>query len=269
VQESALTASTEAHFPPLQPPLAQSLSAEQVAPTPSSAMHVPPMQRAPERQPPVHASPSPGSATQTPDEHAATSGSHVIVVALEHAAPTGWRTTWTHIEFTQLAPAVAPPLTGGSAHDEYVRHAPPGGTTPLQTSSHVFNIATRPAASVPAQSAARSPCKHRPAVAASHVAPSAAALFPRVVTSAAIVLSQAGSEVPPDDSQHRFMVAHQSLAKRAGKSAAETGVPPDELPPPQPAIGEHRVTATRRNAIRIAALSRASSGRRNSRATGP
>jgi hypothetical protein len=49
--------------------------------------------------------------------HEAVSPSHTIVVPVEHVAPTGRRTTDMHTEFTQLEPAVAPPLTGGSAHD--------------------------------------------------------------------------------------------------------------------------------------------------------
>lgn len=77
------------------------------------------MHFSPARHSPVHAAPLPGSATHAPAVQVAASGSHSIVVTVvEHAAPTGCRTTGTHIEFTQLAPAVAPPLTAGSAHDE-------------------------------------------------------------------------------------------------------------------------------------------------------
>ena len=81
-------------------------------------MQTPPIQADPVWQAPVHDWPFVGRATQTPPAHAAASGSHSIVVAVEQAAPGGWRTTGTHIELTQLAPADAPPLTGGSAHDE-------------------------------------------------------------------------------------------------------------------------------------------------------
>jgi hypothetical protein len=52
-------------------------------------------------------------------------------------------------------------------------------------------------------------------------------------------VSHATSAVPPDASQHRFIIAHQSLAKRGRKSAVETGVPPPELLPPQPAAATH------------------------------
>jgi hypothetical protein len=117
---------------------------------------------------------------------------------LLHVAPGGWRTTGTHIELTQLAPAEAPPLTGSSAQEAYVMHAPPAGTTPVQVSSQVSSNATSACTFVPAQSAALMAARQRPAVAAAQVAPSAVALVPMLVICAMMSASQAPVLVPPD-----------------------------------------------------------------------
>src|SRR6185436_11643003 len=133
-------------------------------------------------------------------------------------------------------------------------HAPPGGTTPFQMSSQTSSSATSLATSVPAQSDLRSSSRHRPAVAASHIAPSAAASFPCAVMSAAFSVSHTASAVPPEDSQQDFVRLHHAVANFAGKSAADTGVPPDEPPPPHPDIESQKVTATTTDGLRIASL---------------
>jgi hypothetical protein len=168
-QYSASAANADAHFPPPHLSLTQSLSAAHVAPMPSNASHTLLRQRDPALQSPLHACPGPGSATHMPAEHAPSSGLQSRVV-LSHVAPAGWRTIGTHFELTQLAPAVASPLTGSSAQDAYVMHAPPAGTAPVHVSSQVSSSATSAAASAPAQSAARIPSRQRPAFVPSQVA---------------------------------------------------------------------------------------------------
>ena len=122
-------------------------------------------------------------------------------------------------------------------------------------SAHASTSASSFAVSVAAQSRGANESRHCPASLASHVAPSATASFPRSVISATTPASQAGSFVPPASRQQPFISAHHALAKRAGKSAADTGVPLAVLLPPQPAVGTNKMNATRRDGMRTAALS--------------
>jgi hypothetical protein len=107
----------EAQVFALQRPLAQSLFDVQDEPIASNASHVPAVQLAPDWHEAVHGWPAWGSATQLPDWHVASRGSQVTVLEVEQVAPGGWRTTCTQTEFTQLEPAVAPPLAAGFAQD--------------------------------------------------------------------------------------------------------------------------------------------------------
>ena len=197
VQYSVST-NVEAHRSPRQRSLWHSLSDVQVAPNASSETHTLAVQRDPELHDPVHAWPGPGSAVQVPETHAPANGSQVSMVSL-HAAPAGWRTTWTQTEFTQLAPADAPPDTAGSAHAEYVWHAPPGGMTPRQESSQLSISARSAAVLVAPQSARAMASRQRPAVDASHIAPAAAAWAPLVTRPAAMSASHAPMATPPED----------------------------------------------------------------------
>ena len=132
--------------------------------------------------------------------------------------------------------------------------APPGGTTPVQMSSQMSSMATSFATSVDAQSARPTMSRHWPAAVAFHAAPSAAALLPRAVISAATSASHAGSPVPLDAWQHFIIVAHHALAKRAGNPSAGTDPPPAVLPPPQPSPDKPTTTALSRIGARIATM---------------
>ena len=132
-----------------------------------------------------------------PETHVAANGSQAIVVAL-HEAPAGWRTTWTQIAFTQLAPADAPPDTAGSAQAASVSHGAPGGMTPRQVSSQVSMRPRSASELAAAQSARAMASRQRPASDASHVAPAAAALVPMSTMLAAISASHVPVAVPPE-----------------------------------------------------------------------
>ena len=123
------------------------------------------------------------------------------------------------MEITQLAPALALPVTRGSAQDSWCLHAPPGGMTPFHMSLQSSRSARSNRASVPSQSAPRIAARQRAAAGAFQLAPSAAAALALVMTSDSRFVAQLPLLVPPDASQHPSSNPHHALAYCPGNSA--------------------------------------------------